>query len=52
MLVCLDFIHTLEIIVRLLVHWGFVYTLKIAARILSDGVNRDRLYDTNAFFSV
>ena len=28
---------------------GFVYTLEIVARILSDGVNRDRLCDTNAY---
>jgi len=27
---------------------GFIYTLGIVARILSDGVNRDRLYGTNA----
>ena len=31
---------------------GFIYTLEIVARILSDGVNRDRLCGTNALLSV
>ena len=31
---------------------GFVYTLEIVARILSDGVNRDRLCDTNGLIDV
>ena len=32
-----------------LVRRGFVYTLKIAARILNDRVNKDRLCNTNAY---
>ena len=35
-----------------LVHWDFVHTLEIIARILSEVVNRERLCSTNVLLSV
>ena len=65
MLGCLGFIHTLEIITRMLsevvnrerfacslVCWDFVHTLKIITRTLSEVVNRERLCGTNALILV
>ena len=66
MLVCLDSVHSLEIIERILrevvnrerlcsftcmlVCWDFICTLEIIERILREVVNRERLCGTSAFY--